>query len=90
MVDRVNLSRLLLTALGIDKENQSSRGKESEKVVEKVDRVILSRIAEEIREVEYKEEVNREKVESLKEQVREGKYEIREEKILKGLKEFFL
>ncbi|NPB08584.1 MAG: hypothetical protein GXN96_06615 [Aquificae bacterium] len=90
MVDRVNLSRILLTALGLDRELQGSRGKESEGPEERVDRVILSRIAEELKEVEYREEIDREKTEVLREKIREGRYEVKEEKIVEGLEEFFL
>lgn len=88
MVDRVNLSSLINAILETERKN-------GKKVVEKrnehfEDKVTLSEIAKELITEESKKEESEKKVDEIKKSIEKGDYRTEEEKILEGLKKFFL
>ena len=85
MVEKVNLLKLINTALGTEKKDKEKKVSGESKE----DKVILSRIVKELESKPVNTE-NENKVREIQEKIRKGNYEVSEEKIREGLKRFFL
>ncbi|AAC06641.1 flagellar biosynthesis anti-sigma factor FlgM [Aquifex aeolicus] len=87
MVNRIELSRLIGLLLETEKRKNTEQKESGTNKIE--DKVTLSKIAQELSKNDVEEKDLEKKVKELKEKIEKGEYEVSDEKVVKGLIEFF-